>query len=249
MQGTINLTHLRNVEDARNIEARKKRKCKTKITNEEVVAVTDHAGANTHLQTQQWWAQRQPSRPLSLATIAKYRQYLQKHNRYFVPGAGGMKKLLSDDELKQLLQVFDRWRVKGVRVDCNLFARAARGICKRSRPHQFVSECNGHLMFSNSWARRILIDNGMKPLRATTTRLVPPKEVVEQGRKFYSELARLNDLHGFHPGLVLNVDEFFVFSKVTTNHGAGIEKVSPTLRFAMSALGLLFPCFPRLTVR
>ena len=90
----------------------------------------------TFEQVKQWWDGGHADRTVSLSSVAKYAQHYRTSGQYFVPSSGGAQTLLTEEETNHLLAVFDGRRVKGTRFDYSLFARAARGICRRSRPHR-----------------------------------------------------------------------------------------------------------------
>ena len=188
----------------------KKRKSKVSFTPEEIVLITDYSATHTNEQTCQWWKTTHPDRQVSADAVEKYGRVYRSTGAYFVPGTGGQKHLLTETEEKTLLTSFDYFRARGMRVDAELFARAARGICRRSRPYLFSTETNGHLAFTKEWARVTMLRLGLKVRRATTSRLVPAAEIVAAGKDYFSRLRDLQAAGGYDPRLILNTDEFFV---------------------------------------
>ena len=119
----------------------------------------------------------------------------------------GTKSMLSADDLAEIFGAFDRLRDRAIKVDCSLFARAARGIMRRLHPEMFrLGDKRGYRVFSSSWARQVMLKNGLRPARATTNRTVSAADIVTEGKLFYAKLHRLKP----HPDLTLNADEFFV---------------------------------------
>lgn len=118
----------------------------------------------------------------------------------------GPKEMLTEEEKKIILCAFDRFRVRAMKVDCALFAAAARGIVKRKRPSLFLHEgVNGYRCFSLNWARTFMIAAGLKPGKATTNRSIPCADIVAAGKPFYEKIQS----YGAHPSLTFNADEFF----------------------------------------
>ena len=185
------------------------------LTPEEIKELTDLVVKSNKTQADAvtFWNRNHedPHKKISKSAVSKYVSWYVTNKEYFASHKRGPKGLLSDVEIKELLQITAVMRRVGWQLSAPRFRSIARGICKKHRGDGAFEPVHGVAVFSESWARNFMIQNGFRVRSATTTRVVDIKEVIDVGNEWFSNLRVLRDSEGFvvYADLCYNVDEFF----------------------------------------